>query len=79
MSNLLVTSSVNPSPTLTTFNINTSVPKNQTASQAVNIGDLAEQSSIVDVSDQGTVAGTAVSTTFTTQDGDITSLAESFQ
>lgn len=78
MSNVLVTSSVNPSPLLTTFNVNTSHKRNETSAQAINIGNLTEESTIVKVSDQGATAGSAVSTSFTAQAGDVTSLAESF-
>ena len=78
MSNLLVTSSVNPAALLTTYNIRTPHPKNETSSQAINIGNLTEESSIVSVSDQGAAAGSSVSSTFTTAAGDVTSLSETF-
>jgi hypothetical protein len=74
----LVTSSVNPSPGLATYTINTSHPANEKLSQAVNIGNLDEQSDVVSVSDQGANAGSPVSTTFTAQAGDVASLAEDF-
>jgi len=74
----LVTASVNPSPLPTTFTVNTSHPKNETSSQAINIGNLQEESSVISVSDQGAAAGSAVSATFAAQEGDVASLSESF-
>jgi hypothetical protein len=78
MSNSLVTSSVTPSAFPTTFTVNTAHPKNETASQAINIGNLQEESSILNISDQGNTAGAQVSTTFTAQAGDISNLSQSF-
>ena len=62
----------------TVFTAKTSHPKQETAATAINIGNLQEQSSVISVSDQGAVAGRAVSSTFTAQAGDISSLGESF-
>jgi len=78
MSYNLVTSSVNPSAFPTTYNVNTSHPKKETASTAINIGNLQEENSTVTVSDAGAVAGTAVSTSFVAQAGDVTSLNQAF-
>ena len=74
----LASSSVTSSAMPTVYTVSTSHPKNETAAQAVNIGNLQEQSSIVSVSDQGKVAGAAVSSTFTAQPGDIASMSEAF-
>ncbi|MDE2029484.1 MAG: hypothetical protein KGI97_02855 [Alphaproteobacteria bacterium] len=74
----LVSASVGATASVATFNVATSHPKNETSSQAVNIGNLSEQGTIVSVSDKGTAAGSPVSTTFTAQAGDLTSLSESF-
>ena len=78
MTSSIVSASLTPSPFPTTFTVNTSVPKNQTSSQAVNIGNLAEQGDVVSVSDSGTTSGVPVSTTFTAQAGDVSTLANSF-
>ncbi|MDR3449927.1 MAG: hypothetical protein P4M15_09345 [Alphaproteobacteria bacterium] len=75
----LVTASVNPSAFPTTFTINTSHPKNEDSSQAINIGNLQEQSSVVSVSDQGSTAGASVSASFTSQAGDVALLSSDFQ
>jgi len=74
----LATSSVNATASVATFNISTSAPKNETSSQAINIGNLTEQSTIVNVSDEGSKVGSPVSTVFTTQTGDAISLSETF-
>lgn len=74
----LVTSSVNVASSLATFNVSTSHKKNETSSQAINIGNLTEQSTVVNVSDAGANAGNVVSTNFTTQTGDLITLSESF-
>jgi hypothetical protein len=74
----LAAASMNPSVAPTTFNVKTAHAKNETASQAINIGNLQQESSIISVSDQGAIASGAVSTTFTSQAGDVASLSESF-
>jgi hypothetical protein len=74
----LAAASVNPSAFPTTFNVSTSLAKNQTAAQAVNIGNLDEQSDTISVSDQGQTALNAVSTSFAVQSGDTSTLSENF-
>lgn len=77
MSNTIVSSSVSANASVTTYNINTEHKKNETSSEAIDIGNLNGESSIISVSDQGQAAGEAVSTTFTSTNG-VTSLSESF-
>ena len=74
----LATSSMTPSALPTVFSVNTAHPKNETAAKAINIGNLQEQSSIVSISDKGAEAGSAVSSSFVAQAGDIVSLSKSF-
>ena len=78
MSNLLVTSSVSAAALLTNYTINTSHKADETSSEAINIGDLDEQSSVVSVSQAGSSAGAAASSTFTGTAGSTTSLSQSF-
>jgi hypothetical protein len=73
----LVSSSVNAADIVTTYNVKTAHEKNETAAQAINIGNLDGESATIAISDQGSVAGAAVSTTFTALAG-TTSLAQSF-
>jgi hypothetical protein len=74
----LAAASVNPSAFPTTFNVNTAHPKNETSSQAINIGSLQQEGDVISVSDQGQTATTAVSTTFSALAGDNASLSVSF-
>ncbi len=73
----IVSSSVSADASLTTYNVNTSHKKNETAAQAINIGNLNETSSTISVSDKGLESSAAVSTTFTAEMG-VTSLSQSF-
>jgi hypothetical protein len=78
MSSLVTPSTVTPSAFPTTFNVVTKHPKGETADNAINIGNLQEENTSIDISDAGKVAGSAVSSTFTTQGGDIVSLSREF-
>ena len=73
----LVSSSVSAATSVTTYNVKTSHKKNETAAQAINIGNLDEASATIAVSDQGKAASAAVSATFTAEAG-TTSLSQSF-
>ncbi len=73
----LVGSSVQPSGVVTTYNVNTAHKKNETLATAIDIGNLDEESSTVSISDAGSVANNAVSTTFTALNG-TASLTQAF-
>ncbi len=64
-----VTSSVLAAALTTTYTLNTTHKAGETAATAVNIGDLEQQGTIIDVSDQGTTSGVQ-SYNFTLQQGD---------
>jgi len=74
----LVNASVGSTASLATFNIKTSAVKNETSANAINIGNLTEQSDTVSVSNAGALANTAVSTTFSGQTGDLATLSQNF-
>jgi hypothetical protein len=75
--NFLVANSVSASSTVARYDISTSHKKNETAAEAINIGNLDQQSTIVTISDAGQAATSAVSTTFTAKAG-LVNLSESF-
>lgn len=74
-SNILVSSSVSASAVAAAYSLTSAHKKNETAADAVNIGNLDEQSVIVTVSDKGTEATSAVSQSFTSKGGTV-SLSE---
>lgn len=74
----LVNASVAATGTVATFTVATSAVKNETSSQAINIGNLSEQTDSISVSDAGSAANTAVSTTFSAQAGDLITLSQDF-
>ncbi|MFA5041104.1 MAG: hypothetical protein WC464_05680 [Bdellovibrionales bacterium] len=76
-SNILVSSSVTASGVPTTYSISTSHPKNETADEAIDIGNLDAQSSIITISDDGAVATSAISQSFVAKEGTV-SLSEVF-
>ncbi len=78
MSTALSAASMNPSPGVANYSIKTSHPKNETTDQAINIGNLAGEGTIVTISDAGQQAGAAVSSTFSASAGDVISLANTF-
>ncbi len=71
----LVSSSVNAAAYVTTFSAQKEFAKNATVDDAINIGNLDQESSIITVSDKGAEASSSVSVTFTSKDG-YTSLSE---
>jgi len=73
----LVSSSVNVITPVATYTNSTSHKKNETSSDAISIGNLNEESSIVSVSDEGAANSPSVSTTFTANAG-TTSLSETY-
>ncbi len=74
-SNILVSSSVSASAVAAAYSLTTSHPKKETMDEAINIGNLDEQSVIVSVTDDGAEATSAVSTSFISKGG-IISLSE---
>ncbi|MFA4993789.1 MAG: hypothetical protein WC521_00575 [Bdellovibrionales bacterium] len=70
-SNILVSSSVSASAIAAEYSISTAHPKNETVNEAINIGNLNEQSVIVSITDDGAVATTAVSTSFVSKGGTV--------
>jgi hypothetical protein len=77
VSNFLVTSSVNAVPPVATYSLTTSHKKNETEAEAINIGNLDQEASIISISDKGTATTSPVSTQFTAEAG-VVSLSESF-
>ena len=74
----LAAASTNPAGYLTTYNVTTSHPKNETSSQAINIGNLDQSGATVSAADNGSNPGAPVSTSFTTTGGDTISLSSNF-
>jgi len=74
-SNILVSSSVSSSAVTAAYSLTATHKKNETAADAIDIGNLDEQSVIVSISDDGAEATNAVSTSFISQGGTI-SLSE---
>lgn len=73
----LVSSSVNASAYVTTYSAKKEFAKNATVDDAINIGNLDQESAIITVSDEASAASSSVSVTFTALEG-YTSLSEMY-
>ncbi|MDD3371263.1 MAG: hypothetical protein PHE27_05495 [Alphaproteobacteria bacterium] len=74
----LVSSSMNLIAPLAAYRASAAHVKNETSDDAVAIGNLDEQSTVISISDAGEEASEAVSKTFTTTTGGAVTLSKSF-
>lgn len=74
----LVSSSVSVGASVATYNYAQTHAKNATSDDAVSIGDLTEAGVVVTVTDNGSTANTAVSSSFSANTGDVVSLSMAF-
>ncbi len=74
----LVSSSVNLIAPLATYTQKAEFKKNATIDDAIALGNLDDQASIVTISDEGQVAASSVTSTFNVTTGGVTSLTKTF-